>query len=74
MSISDTVSQTAATDPVVGVAVASAQTQGAILAGLQSGDTSVGTLLGATDTQAQITSRLLSGLDANLGQNVDLRV
>ena len=73
MSISDTVSQVAATNPSVGVAVASAQTNSAILAGLQSGDTSLGSLVGAASTQAQIASQLLSSLDTNLGQNVDLR-
>ena len=73
MSISDTVSQVAATNPTVGVAVASAQTSSAILAGLQSGDTAIGSLLGTASTQAQITNQLLSSIDSNLGQNVDLR-
>jgi len=73
MSISDTISQVAATDPTVGVAVASAQTKSAIVAGLGTGDAALGGLLGAASTQALETSQLLSGLTPNLGQNVDLR-
>lgn len=71
MSISDTISQEAASNPAVGLAVARASTESAILASLQSGDSSVGSLLGAISNQAAETNQLLSSLTPNLGQNVN---
>ena len=72
MSINDTVSQAAATNPVIGVAVAGASTKQAILAGLQTGDTALGSLIGAASQQAVTTNQLLASL-TKVGQNVDLR-
>lgn len=72
MSISDTVGQAAATDPVVGVAVASANTKNALLAGLQSGDPLTGALMGAVSTEAVTDNQLLSSL-TGLGQHLDLK-
>ncbi len=71
MSISDTVSQAAATNPVVGVAVAIQSTDSAILAGLQTGDTGTAALLGAVNGQALEANQLLASLTPNLGQNVN---
>ena len=71
MSISDTAAQVAAKDPVVGVAVATAQTNSAILAGLQAGDPILGRLLGAQSAQALQAQALLSSLNPALGQNVN---
>jgi hypothetical protein len=68
MSISDTVSQTAATNPTVGVAVSSASIKSDIIAGMQTGDTTTANLLGAMSTQSLQVNKLLS----SLGQNVDL--
>lgn len=72
MSILDTVSQAAATDPIVGVAVAGGNTKKAILASLQTGDPGLGSALGAAGQQAVTANRLLASL-TKLGQNVDLR-
>ncbi len=72
MSISETASQAAAADPTVGVAVALSQTKSALLAGLESGDRTLGSLIGAQSAQALQVNTLLAGLESNLGQNVDL--
>ena len=72
MSINDTISQAAATDPVVGVAVAGGDTKKAILAGLQTGDSQLGTLLGAASQQSVTANQLLASI-TRVGQNVDLR-
>ncbi len=71
MSISDTISQVAATNPVVGVAVARQSAEGAILEGWQTGDTATSALLGAVSGQALEANQLLAGLTPNLGQNVN---
>jgi hypothetical protein len=75
MSISDTISSVAATNPVVGVAVARQSIGSAILSGLTSGDagTDTGTsaLLDAINGQAQTANQLLTTLQPNLGQNVN---
>ena len=71
MSISDTISQAAASNPIVGEAVAAASTKSAILAGLQSGDTTTGSLLGAIYSQSDEVNSLLSKLQPNLGQNIN---
>ena len=71
MSISDTISQVAATNPVVGVAVARQSAEGAILEGLQTGDAATSALLGAVSGQALETNQLLASLTPNLGQNVN---
>ena len=71
MSINDTVSQVAASNPIVGVAVAQASTNSALLAGLQSGDPTLGSLVGAITSQSQEDSSLLAQLQPNLGQNVN---
>ncbi len=42
MSITDTISQVAASNPAVGVAVAASSVKSGILGGLQTGDTSLG--------------------------------
>ena len=47
MSITDTISQVAASNPMVGAAVAASQTSSALLSGLQSGDPATSSLLGA---------------------------
>ncbi len=71
MSITDTISKVAATNPVVGVAVAQQSASDAILAGLQTGDTATSALLGAVNDQALETGKLLASLTPNLGQNVN---
>ncbi len=71
MSISDTISQVAAANPIVGVAVAAQSTDSAILAGLQTGDTATSALLGAVNGQALEANQLLARLMPNLGQNVN---
>ncbi len=71
MSISDTVSQVAATNPVVGVAVARQNADSAILAGLQTGDSGTSALLGALSGQALEANQLLASLTPNLGQNIN---
>lgn len=71
MSISDTISKVAATNPIVGVAVANQSTDSALLAGIQTGDTSLGGLLGAVNGQAAESDQLLASLTPNLGQNVN---
>ena len=70
-SISDTISRVAATNPVVGVAVAQQNADSAILAGLQTGDTATSALLGALSGQALEANQLLASLTPNLGQNVN---
>ncbi len=71
MSITDTISQTAATNPLVGVAVATQSTKSAILAGLQTGDAATGALLSAISGRALEENQLLASLTPNLGQNVN---
>ncbi len=71
MSITDTISKVAATDPVVGVALARQSADGAILAGLQTGDAATSALLGAVSGQALEANHLLASLTPNLGQNVN---
>ncbi len=74
MSISDTIGPVAASNPVVGVAIARQSVGSAILAGLQSsqsGDTSASALLGALGGQAQEVSKLLASIQPHLGQNVN---
>ena len=74
MSMSETIGSVAASNPVVGVAVARQSVGSAILAGLQSsqsGDTSASALLGAVFGQAQETQQLLASLQPHLGQNVN---
>lgn len=71
MSITDTIGQVAATNPVVGVAVATQNTKSAILAGLQTGDTQTASLLGAVSGRALEASQLLASLTPHLGQNVN---
>jgi len=72
MSLIDTVSQAAATSPVVGVAVASQNTKSAILAGLQGGDPQTAALIGAVSNQALTANQLLASL-TKVGQNVDIK-
>ena len=71
MSISDTIGAAAASNPVVGVAVARQSIGSAILSGLQSGDTSTAPLLAAISGQAQEANQLLTSLMPHLGQNVN---
>ena len=70
MSITDTISKVAATNPVVGVAVARQSADSAILAGLQTGDAAGSALLGAVNGQVLEANQLLASLTPNLGQNV----
>ena len=70
MSITDTISRVAATNPVVGVAVAQQSADSAILAGLQTGDTVTSALLGAVSSQALEANQLLASL-TSLGQHVN---
>ena len=72
MSISDQIGSLAATNPVVGVAVAHQSVGNAILSGLQSGDTGTATLLAAVSSQALNANQLLSSLASSLGQKVNL--
>ena len=71
MSINDTIGKVAATNPVVGVAVANQSTDSALLAGIQTGDTQVGALLGAVNGTSLEANQLLASLTPNLGQNVN---
>ena len=71
MSISETVSSVAASNPVVGVAVARQSIGSAVLSGLTSGDTSTAPLLDAISSQAQQMSQLMANLQPHLGQNVN---
>jgi len=71
MSITDTISKVAATNPVVGVALARQSVDSAGLAGLQTGDTATSALLGAVSGQALEANQLLASLTPNLGQNVN---
>ncbi len=71
MSITDTIGQVAATNPVVGVAVATQNTKSAILTGLQTGDTQTASLLGAISGRALEASQLLASLTPHLGQNIN---
>lgn len=71
MSITDTVSRVAATNPVVGVAVATQSADTAMLAGLRTGDTGTGALLAAISGQALVANQLLASLTPHLGQNVN---
>ncbi len=71
MSITDTIGKVAATNPVVGVAVATQSTQSTILAGLQNGDTQTASLLGAISGRALVANQLLASLTPNFGQNVN---
>ncbi len=71
MSLTDTISRVAATNPVVGVAVATQSADSAILAGLQTGDTATSALLGAVNGQALEANQLLASLTPHLGQNVN---
>lgn len=73
MSISDTISQTAAANPLVGMAVATQSVKGAILAGLQTGDAAFGSLLGAAGGQALEASQLLAMLAPHLGRALDVQ-
>ncbi len=73
MSISDTIGSVAASNPVVGVAVAQQSVSSAILASLQSSqdtDPSASALLGAVFGQAQEAQQLLASVQPHLGQNV----
>lgn len=70
MSITDTISRVAATNPVVGVTVANQSANSAILAGLQTGDTATSALLGAVSGQALEANQLLASL-TSLGHNVN---
>ena len=70
MSISDTVSSVAASNPAVGVAVARQSTGSAILAGLSAGDSSTAPVLASLGGQSSEVSQLLASLQPNLGQNV----
>jgi hypothetical protein len=70
MSITDTISRVAATNPVVGVAVANQSADSAILAGLQTGDTAASALLGAVSGQALEANQLLASL-TSLGHHVN---
>ena len=77
MSISDTVGAVAASNPMVGVAVAQQSVGSAILAGLQASqntDPSASALLGALGGQAQEVSKLLASIQPNLGQNINMTV
>ena len=71
MSITETISQTAATNPVVGVAVATQSTNSAILARLQTGDAGTEALLSAISGQVLEASQLMTALTPHLGQNLN---
>jgi len=70
MSITDTIGRVAATNPVVGVAVATQSADSAILEGLQTGDTATSALLGAVSGQALEANQLLASL-TSLGHHVN---
>ncbi len=71
MSITETISRVAAINPVVGMAAAGQSTDSALLAGMQTGDTQIGALLGAINGPALEANQLLASLTPNLGQNVN---
>ena len=74
MSLTDTISSVAATNPVAGVAVAKQSIGSAILSGLTSGDTGTASLLGAVSAQSEEATQLLASLQPHLGQNVNTSV
>lgn len=71
MSISDTISQVSATNPVGGVAVAGQSADSAILEGWQTGDVATSALLGAVSGQALEANQLLVSLMPPLGRYVN---
>ena len=71
MSISEIISSVAASNPVVGVAVAQQSIGSAVLSGLTSGDTSAAPLLASVSNQAQEVNTLMASLQPHLGQNVN---
>lgn len=74
MSISDTIGSVAVLNPVVGAAVARQSVGSAILAGLQSSqstDPGASALLGAVFGQAQEAQQLLASVQPHLGQSVN---
>jgi hypothetical protein len=70
MDINSTIASLAASNPIVGRAVAMQSTDAAILAGAATGDTSVGGLLGALFSQESEQAQLLASVQPNLGQNI----
>jgi hypothetical protein len=71
MSIAATIGQVAATNPLVGIAVAQQSTKSALLAGIETGDTQTVALLGAVSGQALEANQLLASLTPKLVQNVN---
>ena len=71
MSISDTIGSVAATNPVVGVAVAKQSNASAILTGLQSAGSGTSALLEAISSQSLEANQLLTSLMPHLGSNVN---
>jgi hypothetical protein len=80
MSISSTISQYAATNPAVAVAVSKESTQNALLSSMNSdgspaaGASAAGGVLSALSQQQTEVETLLEGAsDPNLGRNIDIR-
>jgi hypothetical protein len=71
MSITDTISQTAASNPVVGAAVSASLLDSTLLSGMESGDSATTNLLSAVYNQSSEINTLMSQLEPNLGQNVN---
>jgi hypothetical protein len=71
MSIAATIGQVAATNPLVGIAVAQQSTKSALLAGIETGDTQTVALLGAVSGRALEANQLPASLTPKLVQNVN---
>ncbi len=73
-SINSTISQVAASNPAVAVAVNNQSTNSAILYSMQNQDSSIGGALGEAYTKESVTTQLLAGLSSStLGRNIDIR-
>jgi hypothetical protein len=74
MSLSTTIAQVAASNPVVGAAVQDENMKSALLYSLQSGDSATSNLLGALYSKETEQETLFNSTsDPNLGQNIDVK-
>jgi hypothetical protein len=72
MTISNTISQTAATNPLVGAAVAKQSLDSALLSSAQTGDAGTTALLEAIHGQALQENQLLTSASPTLGQHINI--
>jgi len=72
MSLSSTISQYAAKDPAVAVALSDANTKSALLSDMQSNETPTGNLLSDV-YQSEANTLLSAASPSHLGQNIDIQ-